>query len=171
MPQGWVRLDHVEPGTPPMQGGDDHRHDRRETQRLVSPFGVVHVDHRRQAKVGDRQHCAELRQHWSVLSGHHVDHGEQIGGDLPELRQRPSELDGFAGVRQATLPHEEPDLLERTPASEGRGIVGAVVEEAAIAVDRADCGVGGDHAVESGGNVDQLCHASECPPRPLQNQR
>ena len=61
-------------------------------------------------------------------------------------------------VGQVADGDEVPDLLEAVVAGELGGVVAAVVEEAGLAVDVADRGVGDGDAVEAGGDVDQVAH-------------
>ena len=66
----------------------------------------------------------------------------------------------LGGVRQVPDGDEVPHLFEAVAAGEVGGVVAAVVEEAGLAVDVTDRGVGDGDAVEAGGDVDQCAHDS-----------
>ena len=156
-----VVLQRVEAEADAMQGGDDRRDDGGDTERLAGALVGVDVDERSQAELvgGDRQRRPYSSQRRAGRRGQGPEHGDDgcrqdsVAGNLgAEGRQ-------LGVVREVADGDEMPHLLERAGAGELGGVDAAVVEEAGLAVDVTDRGVGDGDAVEAGGDVDQVAHA------------
>ena len=141
-----------------MKCREDHRDEGGQPQCLGAAFSIIDVDHRRQTQTSGRQHGTQFRQHRRVLAGNDLGQLRQAIRQTAQRRDELSEVARLGRVGKTAFPDEEPHLLERSRAGELGGVVCAVVEEAAVAVDRSDRGLGCDDAVESGGYIDELGH-------------
>ena len=143
-----------------MQRGDDRRDHGGDAQGLGGALVGLEVDQRAQPELvgGDRHGGAYPPERRPGRRGERLEHRDERrrqragGGDLG------AEGGQLGGVGQVAACDEVPCLLEAAVAGELGGVEAAVVEEAGLAVDVADGGVGDGDAVEAGGDVDQGGH-------------
>ena len=153
-----VICDRLQSAADPVKRREDRRHQRCQPQCLFAAPCIVDVDHRIEVEHArrHRQHRSELGQHRHRLDRRNLDHGEQFHRQVPQFGHLGPEHPRLLGGREPTRAEEEPDVLERTSPRQGGGIVFAVVEEAAVAVDGSDRRVSGDDAVEPRWDLDEL---------------
>ena len=148
-----------------MQGGDDPGDDGGDAQALGRPLVGADVDQRAQAELvgGDRHRGPYPAERGAGGPGQRLEHREQrrrqhaLGGDVGA---EGGELGGVGQVAAAT----RCQASSKRVAGELGGVVAAVVEEAGVAVDVADGGVGDGDAVEAGGDIDQGGHVRPSSP-------
>ena len=148
MPERRIRLDRPAAGLQPAVGGDDAAHLRGEADRLavlrlrraVVDFGIVLAERRRQRP-----------QHVHAVGRRQLLHQPQ-----DRLRHRPRgrelrlQVAQLGAVRQAAVPEQVADLLERRALGEIVNVVAVVRKNAAIPVQVTDGGGRGDDVFEAG---------------------